>query len=167
MNKNDPFIRTFTDREFHFLNFGPEDIYIEDIAHALSNICRYGGHSRKFYSVGEHSIKCCKRGVDWSSRIWGLLHDAAEAYIGDLPKPFKNLLSFNHQEIFQYEDRILKAIAEKFGLPWPIPKKVYRTDRKLFDEEMKILWNDEVVTMSSEDVEWEFLSRFRTLELAR
>jgi 5'-deoxynucleotidase YfbR-like HD superfamily hydrolase len=126
----------------------------------------FGSHN----SVAEHSIRCCDdlvtgRGleVDWSHRIWGLLHDAAEAYIGDLPKPFKDLLSFNHQEVSQYEDRILKAVAERFGLPWPLPDRVYKTDRALFDEEMKVLWNDWTATMTPREAEAEFLSRFRTL----
>lgn len=92
---NNPHIRTFTDKKFYFLDIRPEHICIEDIAHSLSNICRYGGHCKQFYSVAEHSIACCDRmgnGEDASVRLWALLHDAAEAYIGDICKPLKTLL---------------------------------------------------------------------------
>lgn len=171
-NPNNPFIQTFTGRKFYFLHIRPEDICIEDIAHALSNICRYSGQCKVFYSVAEHSIKCCEKGSDWLCQMWGLLHDASEAYIGDIPGPFKTRLlmstQLTHEKIDTYEELIAKAVAEKFNLPWPIPKEVHRTDKELLDEEMEILWgNKPITTMTPEYAERAFLSYFKSLELNR
>ena len=97
-------LQTFTGRQFWPLEPDPADVHIEDIAHALANICRYGGHSNRFYSVAEHSVLVASR-----TGIGGLLHDAAEAYIGDMVRPLK------HSSVMQpwydeVEDRLLTAI---------------------------------------------------------
>lgn len=165
---NNPHIRTFTGKKFYFLDIKPDDICIEDIAHALSNICRYNGHCKNFYSVAEHSIRCCERGSDWLCKIWGLLHDAAEAYIGDLVSPFKGRLLFSYTDrnckVSDYEDTIIKAISEKFGILYPIPGEVHKIDRVLLYEEMEFLWDDKSrVIMTNGDAERIFLSYFRSL----
>src|ERR1700724_2684254 len=80
--------QTFTGRRFYPLSPRVEDVCIEDIAHALSNICRYGGHCREFYSVAQH----CNMVSDWMPefKLEGLLHDSPEAYIGDMVRPVKH-----------------------------------------------------------------------------
>lgn len=106
---------TYTGRLFNPFDPQPEDINIQDIAHALSQTCRYGGMCSEYYSVAQHSghvSSQCTDKDDW--KLWGLLHDAAEAYIGDMPKPFKPfMLNFDNLETI-----ILKVIADKFDLKW-------------------------------------------------
>lgn len=89
-------IETHTGKKFEFLNPTPEMVCIEDIAHALSNLCRYGGHSSRFYSVAEHCLLCEELadhdGCADSIRLLALTHDASEAYCQDVVRPLKGLL---------------------------------------------------------------------------
>lgn len=86
-------IRTFTGKRFYPLKPTIEDIDILDIAHALSNQCRFSGHSKWHYSVGQHSVYVSQvvrsLGGSPTDIMWGLLHDASEAYLVDLPTPVK------------------------------------------------------------------------------
>lgn len=102
---------TYTGGMFWLLDPRPEEVFIEDIAHALSLICRYNGHIKGFYSVAQHSIlvsQNCNR--DYA--LHGLLHDAAEAYVGDLISPIKRLLP-NYKVI---EEKIITAIYKKYSI---------------------------------------------------
>lgn len=109
-------IETFTSISFYPLHPNVQDVRIEDIAHALSNMCRFNGHSSRFYSVGEHSInvqsELAARGATARVQLIGLLHDAAEAYLCDVPSPIKPLLP-GWGEI---EERLEQVIFEAFGL---------------------------------------------------
>lgn len=113
------FVGTFTGLHFWPLDPRPEEICLEDIAHALSNICRFNGHTIRFYSVAEHSLNVEnlleQQGCNSIVRLYGLLHDAAEAYCCDIPRPLKRSL-FGYAEI---ESRIMKAIYKAFGLSEP------------------------------------------------
>ena len=90
------YITTYTGEHFEPANPDPDAIRIEDIAHALSLICRGNGHVKTFWSVGEHCINCAKeaRARELSNRIVlaCLLHDASECYMSDIPRPFKREL---------------------------------------------------------------------------
>lgn len=92
----------------------PEDIRIEDIAHSLSLITRGNGHVKTFFSVGQHCIHCAKeaaaRGASDRVVLACLLHDGAEAYLSDVPSPFKKYL----KEYNAFEDQILDVIFEKY-----------------------------------------------------
>lgn len=91
--------QTYTDRAFDYDDPQPSSICIEDIAHALSMICRFNGHTDRFYSVAEHSVEVANRIDKLISRNvyevhpdiskWAILHDAAEAYTGDVVAPLK------------------------------------------------------------------------------
>jgi hypothetical protein len=81
-------IRTFTGRLVDPLNLKPDDIDIRDIAHALSNMCRFNGHCRQFYSVAEHSVRVAEMVPD-EQILAALLHDRAEAYLPDMTRPVK------------------------------------------------------------------------------
>lgn len=124
----EPWILTYTGRKFWPLEPKAEDVCIEDIAHALSNICRYGGHSKSFYSVAQHSWLVSYL-VHESNALWGLMHDAAEAYIGDMVAPIKQHVSFcvdvmsldDGYSMEYLEEQIQKVIAKALGLPWPAP----------------------------------------------
>ena len=107
-------ITTYTGRHMVPTDPKPEDFRIEDIAHALSLICRGNGHVKTFFSVGQHCIACAKeaaaRGLSDRLILAALLHDAGECYLSDVPRPFKKT-----QPAYQaLEDRILSMIYTKF-----------------------------------------------------
>lgn len=99
--------------EIDLLNPTPEMIRIEDIAHALANICRFGGHTSRHYSVAHHSVFVSEI-VPREIALEGLMHDASEAFIGDMVKPLKDCGRL--QSFREIEDVLMKVIAEKFGL---------------------------------------------------
>lgn len=105
------FIQTYTGKKFYPLNPDPETICIEDIAHALSNICRFTGHCNEFYSVAQHSILVSQF---WVDPMVGLLHDASEAYICDIASPIKRDDSFSKYRAI--EENLQNIIYEKFGI---------------------------------------------------
>jgi len=113
---------TFTGKIIDLENPTPDMVDIEDIAHALSMTCRFGGHSRDFYSVAEHSINVMKLGIPRAPGLYSdgairalalLLHDAAETYLGDVVSPLKNMLK---PQYAQLETLWLYAIEQKFNL---------------------------------------------------
>ena len=107
---------TYSGRKFDPMQMTPGDVYIEDIAHALSLLCRGGGQLTYFYSVGQHSLNCATeaKARGWSERqqLACLLHDASEGYISDIIRPVKIYLS-NYLEI---ESKIMGTILTHFGL---------------------------------------------------
>jgi len=103
---------TFTGRRFWPYDPRPEDIELRDIAHALSMLCHYGGHVREFFSVAQHCVLVAEH-LPEHLKLEGLLHDAHEAYLGDVIRPVKrNIGSAYHAAA----TRLDEAIAEKFGL---------------------------------------------------
>ena len=149
-----PTIMTYTGRTIDFLNPEPAEISIEDIAHGLALECRFARQCRTHYSVAQHSVLVA--GMMEKSELWGdglltsketikmaLLHDAAEAYLGDVPRPLKKLLP-DYREI---EERIHAAISERFNLALPyVPKSVKDFDAAILGAEGKALmpagWDD-------------------------
>lgn len=113
-----------------------DDVRINDVGHALSNLCRFGGHSRLFYSVAEHSVRVsqlCRP----DDALSGLLHDASEAYLADVPAPLKELPEF---EAYRAAERNLqRMIAERFGLPPEEPRSVSEADRTMLRIEIRDL----------------------------
>lgn len=124
-------IRTSSGIYFDFVNPTVDMIKIEDIAHALSQQCRFGGHLPVFYSVAQHCYNCSE-GVGYEKyALEALLHDASEAYLLDIPKPLKNLLP-DYQKI---EKKIELLIAEKFKLKYPWPSAVKYIDMNMLEME--------------------------------
>jgi hypothetical protein len=120
-------LQTFTGKLVDVLNPTPEMVDVQDIAHALSMTCRYGGHCRDFFSVAEHSLlveELGMNGVTTQLKLGLLLHDAAEAYIGDIVTPVKKAIDpgdprpggFGEMSLERLEKRWLLAIGEAFGL---------------------------------------------------
>ncbi len=119
-------IETATGIQFWPLDPKPEDICVWDIAHALSNMCRFTGHCREFYSVAQHSVLVASI-VPEQDRKWALLHDAAEAYLIDLPRPIKRYSALG-AEYRQIEARIMQVICERFGLSAECPESIKQAD---------------------------------------
>lgn len=126
-------IRTFKGVEYWPLDPRPEDVLIEDIAHALANMCRYAGHTSRFYSVAEHSI-IVSRLVAPELALSALLHDATEAYVVDVPRPLKRFL-MNYAEV---EELNWQAIAAKFELDPVLHESIKNADNAILVKEMKI-----------------------------
>ena len=165
-------IQTYTGRQFFPLEPRPEDIDLSDIAHSLSLQCRFSGHCLRFYSVAEHSVRVSHI-LSPELAMWGLLHDAAEAYLTDLPRPVKQRVP----EFQVIEDRLLEVIVAHFGLTWPMPEAVAQADSRLLATEARDLmvlppesWGHEVVPLDEliepwapGKAEWAFLDRYREL----
>lgn len=100
------------------LDLQPADIDIMDIAASLSKICRFTGHSHSFYSVAQHSVLVSML-VPFEYALDGLLHDAAEAYIGDISKPLKQVFEMKAPGMLKgIEDKLDETINRRFGLTW-------------------------------------------------
>ena len=130
------------------------DIRVTDIALALANTCRFGGHTHRvvhptesdlhlqpvFYSVAQHSVLVslwCRR----EDALWGLLHDAAEAYLVDLPRPLKQH-SVLGPLFVEMETKVLGAVMTAYGLPLEMPKSVAVVDNWLLSAEARDLMSD-------------------------
>jgi len=130
-------IRTFTGIYFNVFEPTLDKILIEDIAHALSHQCRFGGHLPEFYSVAQHSFLCSSL-VSKEHKLQALLHDAAEAYILDIPRPIKQNLN-NYKQI---EDNLMSLIARKFNFTYPLTKEVKQIDEDMLVFEWEYLMLD-------------------------
>ncbi|MCW5830179.1 MAG: metal-dependent phosphohydrolase [Deltaproteobacteria bacterium] len=118
-----PSIMTRSGRFIRFDDPDPDTIDIGDIAHGLSHLCRFAGHTREFYSVAEHSVYVANL-CPPELQLRGLLHDAAEAYVVDLPKPLKRIIP----EYREIERKVMAAVCQRFGLPEEEPATVKRAD---------------------------------------
>ncbi|WP_029007536.1 hypothetical protein [Azospirillum halopraeferens] len=125
---------TWTGRQVDPFALRPEDVDLRDIAHALSLQCRFAGHTSAFYSVAEHSV-LVSMACPHEHALWGLLHDAAEAYLSDLPSPVKRRLP----AFAEAESAVLAVIAERAGLPLPVPDAVWEADRRMLVAEQQTL----------------------------
>lgn len=159
-------IRTFSGIYMNVFEPTLEMICIEDIAHALSMQPRFGGHLPKFYSVAQHSVNVALQ----SYTLQSLMHDAAEAYLMDIPSPIKKRLN-GYKEI---EDNLLKMIGEKFGFDAELTEETKKADLAMLEFEWSYFMLKElpksspkitprVWHWSPEESENHFLHTFRLL----
>ena len=129
------FIQTFSGRCFFPMDPLAEEIFIEDIAHSLSLQCRYAGHCLRFYSVAEHSVLIARHLAATHApevALAGLLHDAPETYLVDVPRPVKPYLG-NYKVIEQLN---WAAVAERFGISSEMPEAVHDADNRIIGDEL-------------------------------
>lgn len=135
------FIETVSGRRFRPLVPEVGEIVIGDIAHALSQQCRFSGHTCVPYSVAEHSVRVAELLQRWGCsrmvQLWGLLHDASEAYLVDIPSPLKNTNAFAAYR--EAESRLMSAVCVRFGLPVEEPRVVRFADAELLATEARDL----------------------------
>jgi 5'-deoxynucleotidase YfbR-like HD superfamily hydrolase len=147
------FTNTYTDKKLHFLNPRTEDICIEDIAHALSYMCRFNGHCKSFYSVAQHSIFVADM-LPTRLAPYGLLHDATEVYVTDIPRPLKKLIDGAMEgELKKIEYDIHHCINRTFNLPNLLEEDVNAI--KLVDNSVLVIEAHNLMTVRNFD-EWIF-----------
>jgi hypothetical protein len=130
-------IATASGRRYWPMDPRAEDVWLPDIAAALSKLCRFGGHTSRFYSVAEHSV-LVSYVVPPHLALQGLMHDATEAYVVDVPRPLKRMLPD-----YQQAERLnWAAIAQHFGLPAELDPAVHEADNAvLFAEKAALMPN--------------------------
>lgn len=159
---------------FDFLDPDPETICIEDIAWGLAHTCRFGGQSLSFYSVAQHSV-LVSHATPPEFAFAGLMHDAAEAYCGDVVGPLKQLLP----DYKAVEKRVEAVVLGKFGLPATMPVEVKHADLRLLRTEQRDLtsgggrnWNgldaypaldERILALQPGEAASLFLARFQVL----
>lgn len=129
-----PYISLVDKQRYNFLSPVPEDIDIETIAHSLSNLCRFTGHTREFYSVAQHSVLVSNI-VPSRLALEGLLHDSHEAFVGDIATPLKRLLP----DYKMIEALAGEAVAKMFDLPLVMPDEVKWADTVALASEVRDL----------------------------
>lgn len=167
-------METYSGVAFEPFNPKKDQINIEDIAHSLSMQCRFNGHTTEFYSVAQHSVIVSYL-CDPEDALWGLLHDATEAYLSDLPKPVKILPQLKSYK--KAEDELGKIVADRFDLEWPIPESVHRADIiSLLTEKRDLMpdtpwgWgedikrmDDTIIPLGPKEAKELFLARYKEL----
>lgn len=148
-------MQTYTGKLVDYLNPTQEQICIEDIAKSLSNECRFGGQTKKHYSVAQHSMHACGL-APHSLKLEALLHDAEEAYIKDIPTPLTAAISRGRVAQYEFIKKKFKiVIRDKFQLVWSetgydIIKNI---DRKLAVTEKNALFNFPQPLYEGENIE--------------
>ena len=144
MTEDTPWIQTFSGKRLDLDPPNPDQIDIEDIAHGLSMLRRFNGQCTRFYSVAEHSVHVSHE-IASEQALIGLLHDAAEAYLGDVPSPLKKQLG----QFKTFEDQMEAAIGEKFDIKPNLFK-----DRELKRADFQVLIDEQVVLMVDPPEPW-------------
>ena len=159
----EPWIETHSGKKMYFLEPTAAMIDIDDIAHSLSLQCRFSGHTSRFYSVAEHSVNVAIELADegLEVQLQGLLHDASEAYLLDVPSPVKQFLT-GYKSM---EERLMRAICSKFGVNFPMSMMVKEADHVMLKCEARNLlpskgasWLDQFPTI------WESYRHIEGLE---
>jgi 5'-nucleotidase len=179
-----PYLQTVSGRWVNPFDPDPEQLDAGDIARALANQCRFGGHSRAFYSVAQHSVIVSRlveeRGGDTEDAFAALMHDATEAYLGDMPHPIKHRSPLG-AAFKAAEDDLEEAIRARFRIKPDVPE-IKRADRALLATERRIFsaeswhWPElegvepldiEITPWSPDEAAAAFAARFAELDARR
>lgn len=168
------FMQVYSGTKFWPLSPRTCEINIADIAHSLSMQCRYNGHCKRFYSVAEHSVLIARwllRSCSPQIALWGLLHDASEAYLADVPRPLKpHLAGYKTMEV-----RVMMVVCDAYGLPYDMPFSVHEADTRIIADELVNMkpmdWHKKhdnplgvpMMYWTPEEAEEEFLNTFSAL----
>jgi hypothetical protein len=179
-----PYLQTVSGRRVNPFDPDPEQFDEGDIARALGNLCRFGGHSRVFYSVAQHCVIVSRvveeRGGDVEDAFAALMHDAGEAYLGDMPHPLKHRSPLG-AAFRDAEARLEEAIRDRFGIKANVPaikavdRALLATERRVFSAEA---WHwpelEDVEPLDLELTPWppdkagrEFAKRYAELQARR
>jgi hypothetical protein len=154
-----PYLQTVSGRFVNPFEPDPEQLDIADIGRALANICRFGGHARSFYSVAQHSVIVSElveqRGGDVEDTFAALMHDATEAYLGDMPHPIKHRSPLG-AAFRAAEKELEQVIAARFAIKPDVPE-IKKVDRALLATERR--------AFSGENWHWPELDGVEPLEL--
>lgn len=179
-----PYLQTVSGRFVNPFDPDPEQLDAGDIARALANVCRFGGHCRPFYSVAQHSVIVSElveaRGGDAEDVFAALMHDATEAYLGDMPHPIKHRSPLG--AAFREAEAALEAVLrERFSIKADVPD-IKRVDRALLATERRSVsgeswaWPElegvealelELVPLGPDDAERAFTARYAELQARR
>lgn len=148
MERTGQWIMCYSGTKFYLQDPIAEDVNELDIAHALSNICRFTGHTKYFYSVGTHSVLCAeqarKDNMSAKIQLYLLLHDASEAYLTDVNRPLKDIIRHVYSPL---EEKVISVVFEHFGLPQPTDEEwnaiKYYDDLLLANEIGQLMINQE------------------------
>lgn len=179
---------TYSGTQFYLTDPHPGDVLIKDIAHALSMVCRFGGHTREFYSVAQHCVHCSELVESWGTeneelQLHTLLHDASEAYLGDVVRPLK----YSMPDYLQLEERMMEVIYQGLDLSLPCEGEqriikeaddtLLMTERRDFINHRNLKWGIHqkpletlrLTSLSPTAAEYQFITRYDNLraKLAR
>src|SRR3954452_7056470 len=139
-----PYLQTVSGRFVNPFDPDPDQLDIADIARALANVCRFRGHCRSFYSVAQHSVIVSQlveeRGGDVEDVFAALMHDATEAYLGDMPHPIKHRSALG-AAFKEAEAHLEQVIAQRFHIK-PGVADIKKVDRALLATEPRALSGD-------------------------
>jgi hypothetical protein len=147
MIRKGDWLQTYTGKKFWPLDPSPDDVCICDIANALAKLPRFNVTVPFSYSVASHCLSMATAAYTCqyspALQLWALLHDAAEAYLGDIPRPVKNCIP----QIREVEEKVLRAVAWRFNMEWPMPEKIKELDDVLLAMEARqflpVTWLDD------------------------
>lgn len=128
-------------KKLSLIHLKPSDVEIDEIAHSLSNTCRFGGHCREYYSVAEHCVIMAnimeEQGFSKDEQLGALLHDASEYILTDVPRPFKPMMP----EYNRYETYIMEVVEKKFGVDCHTPE-IKELDNRMVGSEARALFKN-------------------------
>lgn len=146
-------ITTFKGKQVDVFNFKKEDFDIDDVAHSLARICRYNGHCTPFYSVAQHSLNVYRMSLNLKAnaptKLYALIHDATECYVGDIPGPVKKKMP----EFQKIEAGVQAGINDFFNHQLGVKDwtkevdmdLVHKVDKSMLLPEMSNLFKDMII----------------------